>query len=622
MCGFAGIVSREGNGGAGAVMQGARSLRHRGPDAEKEWMNDDRSVTLGHQRLCVIDLSDSAAQPMHYANRYTLVFNGEIYNYLELKGELERTGHIFQSRSDTEVILAAFAAWGEDCLQRFDGAFAFALWDEQEKTLFAARDRLGEKPFFFSFGDERLVFASEIKALWEMGVPADVNGGLLYNFLTLGYTVNPTDAGETFYQHVRKLPAAHCLTYGVRSGELHSRCYWQVYPGETRNLSDADAVAGFSDLFSESFHRRLRSDVAIGTSLSGGLDSSAIVAFCAGERAAQYTHKCFTASFEGFEKNEQSQASLVAKRFGLAHFTATIGAAEVPALMDAVCRQQDEPFSSSSALAQYAVCRVAREQGVTVLLDGQGADELLAGYHKYYRHYWTELYRSRRLGSSGELEQARQLGVREGFGHRHKLAALLPDFATSLVYAQKSKAAFRHPDLDREFAFRHKQDFAYTAPLHPGLNGALFYNTFVNGLEELLRLADRNSMAHSVEVRLPFLSHRLVEFLFSLPPSLKIRDGWTKWLLRKAVDKKLPDEIVWRRDKVGFETPQVAWMQNDAVKERIMTARKTLVEQGVLNAGVLQKSVVPRPAHDAQSLDWRYWSAAHLFAPKPLSLQP
>jgi len=614
MCGIAGIVAKKVSVDAQqGVRKATAMLAHRGPEEENFWTNDDQTVFFGHRRLCILDLSKAASQPMRYADRYTLAYNGEIYNYRELRKELEAEGCLFHSQSDTEVVLVAYAAWGSSCLQRFDGAFAFAIWDEKEQILFAARDRFGEKPFFFFYDNEQFVFASEPKALWAMGVEKEVNKSLLYNFLTLGYTVNPSDATETFYNNINKLPAAHSLTFSLHKNELHTHCYWQVYVDVNKKISEGDATEQFKQLFAGSIRKRLRSDVPIGTSLSGGLDSSSIVAFCANETAEQYTHKCFTASFNGFEKDETKYASLVAKQFGLQHFTTTITADEVPSLMDIVASQQDEPFSSASILAQYKVFETAKQHGVTVLLDGQGADEILGGYRKYYKWWWQELYRTNRKLYAQELKAARELNVDENFGIKNKLAALLPDFAASLLYTQKSKKAFRNPDLNRDFAFINKQNFYYTTPPHPNLNGALHYNTFVNGLEELLRFADRNSMAHSVEVRLPFLQHQLVEFLFTLPPQFKIHRGWTKWLLRKTVEKKLPQEIVWRKDKVGYEPPQKAWMQNKDVQERIMQARKELVGEGVLNETVLTKKISAKDAHEEESFDWRFWSAAQLF---------
>lgn len=221
-----------------------------------------------------------------------------------------------------------------------------------------------------------------------MGWQKEVNESLLYNFLTIGYTVNPSDSTETFYNNITKLPAANYLTYSLPTNRLRIQPYWQVYIEENKTITEAEAIERFTQLFSDSIRKKLRSDVAIGTSLSGGLDSSAIVAFCAAEKAAQYTHKCFTASFAGFEKDETAYAAMVAKQYGLQHFTTTIDAAEVPALMDKVAAVQDEPFSSASVLAQYKVFALAKESGVTVLLDGQGADETLAGYHRYYKWWW------------------------------------------------------------------------------------------------------------------------------------------------------------------------------------------------------------------------------------------
>ncbi|MDQ3277853.1 MAG: asparagine synthase (glutamine-hydrolyzing) [Bacteroidota bacterium] len=610
MCGIAGILSgNPAHTEEHRIKKATAVLQHRGPEQEACYRNSAGTVTLGHRRLCILDLTDAAAQPMTYAGRYHLVYNGELYNFLELRKELEAKGCRFQSRSDSEVLIAAYATWGRDCLQQFDGAFAFAIWDEKEETLFAARDRFGEKPFYF-FRDERFGFASELKALWQMDMPKAVNMAMLYNFLTLGYTTNPADPFETFYSNIYKLPAAHSLTYHLPTNELTTERYWQTYVNVDKNISEAEATEKFAALFRDSIRKKLRSDVAIGTSLSGGLDSSSIVAFCADEKAAQYTHTCFTASFAGFEKDETAQASMVATTFGLHHYTTTVAERDVAGLMQTVATYQEEPFSSASVLAQYKVFEAAKQRGITVMLDGQGADEILAGYHKYYKWWWQELYRQKKLGRSGELKAAQGLGVHENFSVKNKLAALLPEFSAALLQSQKAKEAFQHPDLQRDFAFANKQNLYYATPTTFDLNGALFYNTFVNGLEELLRLADRNSMAHSVEVRLPFLQHDLVEFLFTLPPHFKIRQGWTKWLLRKSVEAKLPNEIVWRKGKVGYEPPQRVWMQNKQVQEAVTEGKKKLVQEGILAASVLAKPVVAKDAHAGKSYDWRYWSAS------------
>ncbi len=614
MCGIAGVVSKNSVlVSQQRIEKATTALTHRGPESEGYFINPQQTVALGHRRLCILDLSSRAAQPMYYLNRYYIIHNGELYNHVELRQELKNKGYPFYSASDTEVIVAAFDAFGKNCLQRFDGAFAFAIWDETEQELFAARDRFGEKPFFFFYDRSQLAFASEMKALWNMGIEKEVNKALLYNFLSIDYTGNPANPGETFFENIQKLPAAGFLSYSLLKQELTIEKYWQVYPEVNARISEAAAIEQFKELLTQSIHKRLRSDVPIGTSLSGGLDSSAVVAFCDKQTSTSYSHKCFTASFPGFEKDELVYAQRVAKQFGLDHHVTEIKEGDMVALMQKLMAHQQEPIASASALAQYKVFEQAKQNGVTVLLDGQGADEVLAGYRKYYKWYWQELYRQKKLNKSHELKAAQALGVEESFGWQNKIAALFPDLAASLLQTRKAKQAFRHPDLNRDFAFAHKRELYYSTPARFDLNSALYFNTFVNGLEELLRLADRNSMAHSVEVRLPFLSHHLVAFLFTLPPHFKIHGGWTKWMLRKSVDDVLPKEITWRKDKVGFEPPQKKWMANADVQVEIQKAKEVLVHQQILNPSVLRKKIQPHDAHVAENKDWKYWSAAFLF---------
>jgi asparagine synthase (glutamine-hydrolysing) len=614
MCGIAGIishnkelVSRE------RITAATNTLIHRGPEQEGYYFNKEQTAALGHRRLCIIDPGPGASQPFHYLDRYHIVFNGEIYNYIELRKELSGKGFQFRTASDTEVIVAAFAAYGKACVHEFDGAFAFAIWDEKTSELFAARDRFGEKPFFFYYDGEQLAFASEMKALWKMGIEKDVNRSMLYNFLSIDYTTNPGDPAETFYNNIYKLPAASSLHYSLDKKELQTEKYWNLYPNVNEEVKVKDAIDQFTALLTESVRKRLRSDVAIGTSLSGGLDSSSIVSVCEALVSNQNTHKCFTASFPGFEKDESHYAQTVASQFGLHHFLSSVDDNEIPGLMDKVMQHQEEPFNSASPLVQYKLYQLAKEQGVTVLLDGQGADEILGGYHKYYKWYWLELFRQGELNNSGELKAARALGIKESLHIREKIAAYFPEFSLSLLQSKKAKHSWRHPDLNEDFAFSNKRNLYYSTPARFDLNSALYFNTFVQGLEELLRFADRNSMAHSVEVRLPFLSHELVEFLFTLPSDFKINQGWTKWILRKSVEKKLPAAITWRKDKVGFEPPQQQWMENSAVQSEIRKGKERLVREGILRSSVLQKPIQPHGSHVAENREWKYWSAAYLF---------
>lgn len=615
MCGIAGIIqANPSTYSIDHLKKMTDALSHRGPDGEGLWKDDSGSVLLGHRRLSIIDLSEAGQQPMHYLSRYSIIHNGEIYNYVELKEELKKEGYVFRSQTDTEVIVAAYDHWGDDCLQHFDGMFAFAIWDSAKKELFAARDRFGEKPFFFYYDSGRFLFASEMKALWAAGIEKRPNRKMLFNFITIGYTDNPEQPEETFFDNIQKLPPASFLKFPFVYFNPSIHSYWDIDPQvQDKTITEEHAVEKFHSLFKTSVQRRLRSDVAIGTSLSGGLDSSSVLAMINEIGALSSVPNTFTASFPGFEKDETEYAKLVAEQFGLKQHITNVNVEGFVADWEKLCYQQEEPFGSASIYAQYKVYQLAKEKDVRVLLDGQGADEILAGYHKYYKWYWQELFRSSKLGKSKELTAARQLGINEPFTYKNKIAAWFPSFASIVMERQYLVKAIRHEDLDKDYIRLHSKEAYYTPPDHFNLNGVLYFNTCIHGLEELLRYADRNAMAHGREVRLPFLSHELVEFVFSLPSHFKIREGWTKWLLRRVMQDKLPAPITWRKDKVGFEPPQQAWMENNAVQQAIRHARKKLVEEKILKEEVLQKKLNPLGAHEADNYDWRYFSAASLF---------
>jgi len=615
MCGIAGIIqSNPSRYNKEHLKKMTDALVHRGPDREGLWQNESGEVLLGHRRLSIIDLSNAGHQPMAYAGRYTIIHNGEIYNYIELRDELVKKGYSFHSQTDTEVIAAAYDCWQDECVDHFDGMFAFAIWDEKEKKIFAARDRFGEKPFFYHFNGKELHFASEMKALWAAGVERTPNQQMLFNFITIGYTDNPAQPGETFYENISKLPPATILKYSIASNELVLEKYWDIdQENINKKITDAEAAEQFTHLFNIAVKRRLRSDVTIGTSLSGGLDSSSVISAINELQVINYKPQAFTASFPGFEKDELLYSKQVADKFNLQQFTTNVSVDDMIRDWEKLCYHQEEPFGSASIYAQYKVYELAKEHEVKVLLDGQGADETLAGYHKYYKWYWQEIFRNRRLFRSKELKAAKEIGVREKFGLKNMIAAYFPGFATVTLENQYLLKAIRHEDLTKDFVKLQSKEAYYTTPDHYTLNGVLYFNTCLHGLEELLRYADRNSMAHGREVRLPFLSHELVEFVFSLPAKFKIRNGWTKWLLRETMQHKLPGPIVWRKDKVGFEPPQKSWMEDKRVQEAIHQARKKLVDEKVLKAEVLQKGIRSLASHDADNYDWRYFSAASLF---------
>ncbi len=615
MCGIAGILQIDPNSYYKEHLKKmADALSHRGPDGEGFWQNNSNSILFGHRRLSILDLTEAAAQPFHYLDRYTILHNGEIYNYIELREELKRKGYQFRTQTDTEVLVAAYDCWKEDCLAQFDGMFAFAIWDEKEKEFFAARDRFGEKPFYYIYktGPKSFLFASEIKAFWSIGLGKGFNKKMLFNFLTIGYTDNPTQPDETFYEDVKKLPAASFLKIRMQPDILiEIEKYWDIDVEEQdEQISDEDAITRFHELFKTSIKRRLRSDVPLGTSLSGGLDSSSIAATICELQTTNNKLQTFSAIFPGFEKNEEPYIDEVTNHFSLQSFRTVVSDEEIPSLFERIVQQQDEPFGSAGTLPQYKVFELAKRNNVKVLLDGQGADEILAGYHKYYKWYWQELFRKRRLISSGELEKTKKIGVNEKFEFKNIIASLFPDFASVFLERQYLLHALKQEDLSKEFVHLQSKEAYYTTPTIFILNGALYFNTCLHGLEELLRYADRNSMAHSREVRLPFLSHELVEFLFSLPSHFKIREGWTKWTLRKAMDKTLPSAITWRSNKIGLEPPQLSWMQLPRVMEMIHEAKRKLINEKVLKPGVMNKKIRPSGAYEKDNYDWRYLVSA------------
>jgi len=621
MCGIAGIISSDKTIVNEVNLKKMTSaLAHRGPDGNAHWIHSNGHVGFGHTRLSIIDLSSFAAQPMHYLDRYTIVYNGEIYNYIEIKAVLQKAGYVFKTQSDTEVILAAYDRWKERCLQQFDGMFSFVIYDRKEHILFAARDRFGEKPFYYYKDDEHFVFASEMKALWAVGINKKVEEKMLLNYLTLGYLQNVNDKSETFFEEISSLPPSHYIQLSVANKRFSIKSYWYLDKESAIKVPVADAIEHFNELFNISVKRRLRSDVTIGSSLSGGLDSSSIVAATSGlytKGQSDYKPVSFSAVFPGFEKDESAFINAVADKFKVTNFITKPTAEGLVNDFEKLCYYQEEPFHSSSAYAQYQVFSLAASHGVKVLLDGQGADETLAGYHKYLHWYLQQLLARLRFADAKKEKAALQKNnLPFEWGPKNIIASYFPAHVTILLEKKAYRKTINHPDLTEEFtgSFKGQEWEGIHKPIVSKLNDILYFNTMQFGLEELLRFADRNSMAHGREVRLPFLNHELVQFVFSLPANFKIHDGWTKWILRKSMDKVLPDQIVWRKDKIGYETPQQQWMTDPVLQDFMHEAKRKLVAGGILKPSTLDKKIKPLPAYEEDNFDWKYLCAAHMLS--------
>ena len=527
-------------------------IAHRGPDGVGQVIRDGR-VGLGHRRLAIIDLSAEASQPMRSASGCELILNGEIYNYVELRSELASNGAVFRTSSDTEVLLAAYDRWGVDCLSRLNGMFALAIYDPSRRTLLLARDRFGEKPLYYHrAGDGTFLFASEIKALLVYpGVAARAERQTVYRFLRHKLS-EPEPA--TYFEGITALRPAHCLELRVDDGQQVEQRYWSLDTSVQASRPHSDLVAAYRDLLEDSIGIRLRADVAVGSSLSGGIDSSALVGYLAKGRHVKRQHT-FSARFPGWPLDEGRYIDAVTA-FSGAQSHEVVPAPD-PADLEKVIWHQDQPFGSLSIYAQWSVMRLAREHQVTVLLDGQGADETLAGYHFYFAALFRHLFRTGRW-----LALAREMRSFSSAQGQARLRALA-FYAVPEPAARLLRGLRRGPGLSAAFA-RTQAGAGSRAPsvrFRTELDEMLASTLTATMLPGLLRYADRNSMAFGREVRLPYLDHRLVELAFSLPWDLKLHRGQTKRVLREAMRDYLPEAVRRRRDKIGYAPPQAAWLR-------------------------------------------------------------
>ena len=460
MCGIAGIISPNPDLISIIRLQKmADALVHRGPDGEGYWINEKQSVGFAHRRLAVIDLSEAAAQPMHYATggspvstqRYTITYNGEIYNYPEIKRQLAAKGYTFRTGSDTEVILAAYDCYKEECLQYFDGMFAFVIWDEREQTLFAARDRFGEKPFFYFFDEANntLLFGSEMKALWAAGVEKNVDEEALLYYIGLGLTQFPVEKHRTFYKKIYALPPAHYMKWQVKYRHRTACRYWDIDKNNTSPRNEKEAVEIFRSLFFSAVKRRLSSDVPIGTSLSGGLDSASIVGAIHRLLPGDKNYKSFSAVFPGYEKDESAHIREVVSGFGLTNFTVSPTHSCLIDALEKLCYHHEQPIGSSSVFIQYAVCQLAKQHGVKVLLDGQGADETIGGYPKYIHWWLQELLRHRKMAQfKREKKNLTDNHIAFEWGYKNYIAAYTPGLTTLLLQQRENKRLNANTEIE------------------------------------------------------------------------------------------------------------------------------------------------------------------------------
>lgn len=611
MCGIAGIIKFDGTNISSSIIQAmTKILSHRGPDDEGYLFVNTKqrqhiiaggtdtppavfkskypyspkqrlislspvkkphNLALGHRRLSIVDLSPAGHQPMCNEDMTIwIVHNGEIYNFRELRRELQSYGYQFVSDTDTEVIVHAYQKWGNNCLGKFNGMWSFCIWDSLKNIFFCSRDRFGIKPFYYYFENNVFAFASEIKALLQLQfISREPNDIALYNYLVM----HSSDLSKgTFFKKIEKLGAGEYLELDLSSKHFIENRYWDVNLAyEAENLSDRAYALKFHDLLEDSIKHRLISDVPIGTCLSGGIDSSSLVCMINSLLSKQNIHgflngiqKTFSARYENKRFDEGRFIEAVVEKTRVApYYVFPIGKDLTNDLTDLVY-YQEEPFGSTSIYAQWQVFKLASQTGIKVTLDGQGADELLAGYHYYFGDFFADLF----------IQWQWLQFIMETFSYLskyasgkeaiHKIGFMLP---SNWQVALKMIFQNRMLGLNQNFF----KTIIRNVPLIPvskngkgnWFNKVLYRSVFLAGLPSLLRYDDKNSMAHSIESRVPFLDHRLVEFVFSLPSSQKIQRGITKHVLRNATKEVLPKLVRNRTDKMGFSTPEDSWFKGE-----------------------------------------------------------
>lgn len=638
MCGIAGLYNVQGAAIDAPLLERMTTLQaHRGPDGEGyvflapsgsekplvvhgPLRNSVRllaatyRIGFGHRRLAIVDLTPLGNQPMGTADeRCWITYNGEIYNAQELRRELDDHGYRFRSSSDTEVILASYRHWGPACVDRMNGMFAFAIWDSDLRRLFCARDRFGEKPFYYCWDGRTFRFASEIKALLPALPHRTANLPAVCRYLDRAYQ---DDGSDTFFSEVQQLLPAQMVF--VEDSGLRFSTYWGLPAPRTQPDSSLDQSASqLRELLFDSVRLRLRSDVPIGSCLSGGLDSSTIV--CIANQLLRSSgdtprpslptgQKTFSACFDGASCDERPFIESVVQKTAVEAHYAYPNPDTLLSSLGRLVWHQDEPFGGTSIFAQWTVMQSAHQQGVKVVLDGQGADELLCGYHGFFGAYFAELLRQ---GSWMKF-------VREQQAYRSRHGAAPPqlwaNLARSLLPSRfvdqgrhwiGQSRQWLHPDARRTVEPTDQTD-PWSLPSVSAMEKRLIQQS---GLRALLHYEDRNAMAFGIEPRLPFLDHRIAELLAGLPSAYKIGAGWTKVVLRQAMADILPQDICWRTDKIGFATPEAQWLRTtlrEFVRDLLHDPRTKT--RGLMNIAGAQAAFEDHVAgrRDLSSIAWRW----------------
>ncbi|APC19594.1 asparagine synthase (glutamine-hydrolyzing) (plasmid) [Pseudomonas frederiksbergensis] len=607
MCGIAGSLATFGNSDeiTHSLKKMMSAIRHRGPDGDGIWLDERRPVGLGHVRLAIID-PEHGKQPMVTEDgRFIVVFNGAIYNYLELRRELIGKGHPIHSYSDTEVLLYAYREWGERFVDRLLGMFAFAIWDKHEQRLFCARDRIGIKPFYYHFDGRRLLFASEIKAITaDGGVKAQANPDGLQDYLTFQFCLNE----KTLFQGVDKLEPGHCLSawYEGETLKVQTRQYWDLHYNIDEEHDERYFVDTLSGLIDDSIRLHMRSDVPLGAHLSGGLDSSAIVCLASRMLGGEKMNT-FTGAFnEGPQFDETGYAKDVAAFAGTQYNEIYIPASnELADMLPRLMYYMDEPLAGPGVIPQYYVSQLAAKH-VKVVMGGQGGDELFIGYARYMALYLEKCLSGAIYQTANQNRYAVSLEsivpnlpllatyqpMLQGLWKNGLFASYDQRYFSLLDRSEGMAQLFNQGALHSGSGYSSFESFQRIfnrGEMHSLVNRMTYFD-LKGSLPALLHVEDRTSMAASIESRVPLLDHRIVEFMATIPPNIKFAEGRMKHLFKESVRSAVPQSIFDRKDKMGFPTPLTQWTKGvarDFVRDTLLSDRAR--QRGLYDVTAVEK---------------------------------
>ena len=555
MCGISGIINKNNKSVEELLIhQMTDIIAHRGPDSSGSYLY--KNIAFGHRRLSILDLSSSGHQPMKYLDDLVITYNGEIYNFIEIREELIQKGYIFDSNSDTEVILKAYHCWGKTCVNYFNGMWSFSILDIKQKIVFCSRDRFGVKPFYYIENNDLFSFGSEISQLLPF-----IPNRILNKKIALDYLISGIEecSNETFFKDIYLLKGGHNLVYDLQTNSYEIERYYNLKLSDQKNTSVDDYIQELK----RSITLRLRSDVKVGTCLSGGIDSSTISSFAS--KLYQNSNEKFMAihaKSSEYKTDESEFAKIVSKISNINLNFVEPSYSDFKSNILSIIKIQQEPFGSLSIIMQYFVFKKAKELGCIVMLDGQGGDETLLGYERYYPAIVKSKKGIAKLKALLQSSKNSRLSLLDTIKYQYYFS----NYKLRLKRL-KYKNSFYKSEILNEYE---SEELRIISESYNDISILQKNEIESSQLPHLLKYEDRNSMANSIESRLPFLDYKLVELSLNTNNSLKIKDGWTKFILRKAAETILPKEIVWRKNKLGFNAPEKTWtkeFENEMIKE-------------------------------------------------------